>query len=326
VEKESQRNDSTLSSNRLNVIHHPKELAAGNRPVCLAIGFFDGVHLGHQQIIRQTVADAAQRDGLALVVTFDRHPNTVVAPGRVPPLIYSLTQKLRAIEALGPETLLLLHFDKAFSQQSGEAFIRGLARDLGPILSLCVGSNFTFGHKRSGDVALLETLGKELGFTVHGLAAVSLDSKAISSTRIREMIRKGDLNLASQMLGRPYSLASRVVAGDQLGRQLGFPTANLDPTGLVLPPRGVYAAQALWNNQTCRAVVNIGSRPTLAKPDAPVRVEVHLLGVNANLYDKELEIVFGPKLRDEMKFDSVEALKKQIARDVERLQSGDVKA
>jgi riboflavin kinase/FMN adenylyltransferase len=305
----------------LNIIRTAQELKAGNRKVCLAIGFFDGVHLGHQQIIRQTVADARQREATALVVTFDRHPNTVVAPSRVPPLIYSLSQKLRAIEALGADTLLLLHFDKAFSQQPGDAFIRNLVRDLGPVQSLCVGANFTFGYKRSGDVALLRKLGAQLGFAVHGMAAVSLDGKTISSTRIREAIRSGRLNVAGQMLGRPYSLAARVVPGDGLGRQLGFPTANLEVTGLALPPSGVYAARALLRGKTHRAVVNIGFRPTLQVPHPALRVEAHLPGVTQDFYDAELQLIFLEKLRDEKKFASVTELKEQIRRDVDRVRS-----
>src|SRR6185295_7301385 len=189
---------------------------------------------------RQTLADAAQHEALAVVITFDRHPNVVVAPSRVPPLIYSLPQKLRAIAALGADAAWLIHFDENFSRQTGEGFVRGLIRDFGHLHSVCVGSGFTFGHKRSGNVELLRRLGQELNFVVHGLAAVSLDGQAVSSTRIRETIRSGQLEAATQMLGRAYALAGTVVHGDQLGRTLGFPTANLEVTGLVLPPEGVY--------------------------------------------------------------------------------------
>lgn len=300
----------------MNVIHAAKELKPGGKRVCLAIGFFDGVHLGHQQIIRQTVADAHQHDALALVITFDRHPNVVVASDHVPPLIYSLPQKLRVIGSLGVDTLLPIHFDEKFSGQTGEDFIRRLARDLGKIQSLCVGADFVFGHQRSGNVALLEKLGGELGFTVHGLAAVSLDGQIVSSTRIREAICSGNLDAASQMLGRAYSLAGVVIHGDQLGHQLGFPTANLDPTGLLLPPNGVYAAHASVQGRSHRAVLNIGLRPTLASPAPQLRVEAHLLDFSGNLYGKELEITFAAKLRDETKFPSVEELKSQIARDI----------
>lgn len=305
----------------MNIIRTAQELKAGNRKVCLAIGFFDGVHLGHQQIIRQTIDDARQHDAVALVITFDRHPNAVIAPNRVPPLIYSPAQKWRAIESLGAEALFLIHFDKAFSEQSGEAFIRNLARDFGSIHSLCVGTNFTFGHKRRGDVALLRRLGGELGFGVHGLAAVSLDGKVVSSTRIREAIRLGHLDLAGQMLGRPYSLAARVVAADGLGRQFGFPTANLDVAGLALPPNGVYAALARARGEIRRAVVNIGFRPTLRQPHPQLRVEAHLLDWTSDLYGEELEIVLADKLRDEKAFASTAELKEQIARDVARVRA-----
>jgi len=300
----------------MKIIHAANELKSSGRKVCLAIGFFDGVHLGHQQIIRQTLTDARQHDALALVVTFDRHPSSVVAPQRVPPLIYSLPQKLRVIGSLGADNLLLIHFDKPFSEQTGEDFIRGLTRDLGSMQSLCVGSNFTFGHKRGGNVALLKSLGETLRFTVHGMAAVSLDGKIVSSTRIRETIGAGDLDAASQMLGRAYSLAGQIVRGDRLGHELGFPTANIDASGLALPPHGVYVVRAEVGGRTHRAVVNIGSRPSVQNPTPQTRVEAHLLDFNADLYGQEMEITFQEKLRAEQKFPSLAALKEQITRDV----------
>jgi riboflavin kinase/FMN adenylyltransferase len=300
----------------MRIIHDPQELKPAGRKVCLAIGFFDGVHLGHQQIIRQTLSDAKQHEAIGLVLTFDRHPNTVVAPSRLPPLVYSLPQKLRAIESLGAEQLLLIHFDKAFSEQTGEDFVRGLARDLGHIQSLCVGANFVFGHKRGGNVELLRKLGAELKFTVHGMAAVSLDGRAVSSTRIREAIRAGDLDRVSQMLGRAYSLAGTVVRGDGLGHQLGFPTANLDATGLALPPHGVYAVHAEAGGKTYRAVLNIGLRPTLQNPNPQLRVEAHLIDFTGELYGQELEVAFVDKLRPETRFPSLAELRAQIARDI----------
>ena len=300
----------------MKLIRNAKDLKPGNRPVCLAIGFFDGVHLGHQQIIRQTIADARRHDALALALTFDRHPNTVVAPDRVPPLIYSLSQKLRVIGSLGVDALWPIHFDEKFSGQTGGDFIRRLARDLGKIQSLCVGADFVFGRQRSGNVALLEKLGGELGFAVHGLAAVALDGQIVSSTRIREAIRAGNLDAASQMLGRAYSLAGKVVRGDQLGRKLGFPTANLDAACLVLPPKGVYIAHVNVGGKNFHAVLNIGHRPTLQNPTPQLRVEAHLLDFNGDLYGQELEIEIGEKLRDERKFGSLEELKAQISRDV----------
>jgi riboflavin kinase/FMN adenylyltransferase len=305
----------------MKIIHAANELKAGGRKVCLAIGFFDGVHLGHQQIIRQTIADARQHDALALVLTFDRHPNTIVAPGRVPPLIYSLPQKLRVIESLGVDTLLLIPFDKQFSRQTGEEFIWRLAREIGQIQSLCVGADFVFGHRRSGNVPLLKQLGGEMGFTVHGLAAVSLDGQIVSSTRIREFIRDGDLDNVSQMIGRPYAISGRVIKGQRLGQQLGFPTANLDVAGLALPPKGVYAGHVNVDGKAYRAAFNIGLRPTVSSESQVLHAEVHLLNFDGNLYNRELEVEIGDKLREEKKFTSKAELREQIALDVEAISS-----
>ena len=300
----------------MKTIHAANELKPAGRKVCLAIGFFDGVHLGHQQIIRQTIADAHQHGALALVLTFDRHPNTIVAPDRVPPLIYSLPQKLRAIESLGADTLLLIHFDEPFSRQTGEAFIRSLAGDVGQIQSLCVGADFVFGHKRSGNIPLLKKLGAEIGFAVHGLAAVSLDGQIVSSTRIREIIRAGDLDAASQMLGRPHAISGRVVEGEHLGQKLGFPTANLEVAGLVLPPNGVYASLVNYKGKSYRTALNIGFRPTVASGVQVIHAEAHMINFSGTLYGEELEVEIGDKLREEKKFGSTAELREQITRDI----------
>ena len=300
----------------MKLIRAANELGNGPRKVCVAIGVFDGVHLGHQQIIRQTVADAQQHDAVAMVVTFDRHPSAIVAPDKIPPQIFSRSQKLRAIEALGADALLEIPFDKRFSEKTGEVFIRELTRDLGKIFSICVGADFVFGQKRSGNVALLKKLGAELNFQVHGHAAVALDGELVSSTRIREAIRTGNLDAASQMLGRTYAICGRVGSGDKIGHQLGFPTANLEATGLVLPPNGFYAGGTKLKGQWYRAAVNIGVRPTIATGQPSLRIEAHLLDFNGELYGTELELEFDRKLREELKFASVAELVAQIARDV----------
>ena len=300
----------------MKIIRAANELGNGQRKVCVAIGVFDGVHLGHQQIIRQTVADARGHDAIALVVTFDKHPNAIVAPDKTPPQIFSRSQKLRAIESLGADALLEIPFDKTFSEKSGEVFIRELARELGKIHSVCVGADCVFGHKRSGNVELLKKLGAELIFQVHGLAAVALDGQVVSSTRIREAIRAGNFDAASQMLGRPYAICGRIVEGDRLGRQLGFPTANLDVTNLILPPNGVYAASTKLKEQFYRVALNIGTRPTVAAAQSQLRVEAHLPDFSGDLYGAELELELGMKLRDERKFSSLAELREQIGRDV----------
>lgn len=298
----------------MQLIRQAGELRASGRKVSVAIGTFDGVHLGHQQVIKQAIFDARQHQGISLAVTFDSHPATVIAPARAPALIYSLPQKLREIEALGVDATLLIHFDRAFSEKPGEQFVRELAASLGHIYSICVGSAFTFGHRRTGNVALLQMLGQELKFHVHGLAAVSLNNKTISSTRIRQCIADGDLDAAGQMLGRSYAISGEVLRGDQLGRKLGFPTANVDVRGLVLPPFGVYAAHVKTQSGSFPAVVNIGVRPTVAARPEP-RCEAHLLDFDGDLYGQQAEVGFVEFIRAERKFENVEALRRQIAAD-----------
>lgn len=308
----------------MKLIHSPEQLAKlPAQPVCLAIGFFDGVHLGHQRIIAQTISDSRQCRGLSVVITFDRHPNAIVAPSRVPPLIYSFGQKARMISQLGADALYAIHFDEQFSRQTGEEFIGSLCNSFSPVNSLCVGTNFFFGHKRSGDISLLRKLAETSGFTVHGIEPVTFGGQPVSSTRIRETISSGDLETASALLGRPYSLTGTVIEGAKLGRTLGFPTANLDTNGLILPPNGVYAIRAMAssNNSTetleKTGVLNIGIRPTIHGATGQRTVEAHLLDFEADLYGKELEITFVTHLRDEQRFSSKADLQQQIKKDIE---------
>jgi riboflavin kinase/FMN adenylyltransferase len=300
----------------MKVVYDAAALDPGARPVCAAIGVFDGVHLGHQHVLRQTIAEAALHQAVSAVVTFDRHPNAIVAPARVPPLIYPLDKKLEVIASLGVEAAYVIRFDKAFSQIPGETFVRGLARDFRQIKSICVGDGFMFGAGRSGNVALLRKLGCELGYALHALQDVEMDGQSVSSTRIRDGVRAGDFALASWMLGRPYALRGTVIQGEQLGRKLGYPTANLDVTGLLTPPPGVYAAEAQVGSARHRAAVNIGHRPTIHSADPQLHVEAHLLDFSGDIYGQALELVFQKKLREEKKFPTLEALRAQIAEDI----------
>lgn len=300
----------------MNVIRHASDLGSNAGKVCVAIGVFDGIHLGHQQVIRQTISDAQQYEATPVIVTFDCHPSSIVAPERTPSMIYPNWKKIQVLEGLGVQTTFLIHFDKTFSEIPAETFVRRLVADFGRVCSISVGSTFTFGHKRGGNVGLLKKLGTELGFTVHGLAAVALDGDRVSSTRIREAIVKGELNATSQMLGRNYSLCGTVLEGDKLGRTLGFPTANINVAGLTTPPHGVYAIHALLDGKTHRAVFNLGIRPTLNNPTPQLRAEAHLLDFSDTIYGKQLEITFVQKIRDEQKFPSLDALRQQIERDI----------
>jgi riboflavin kinase/FMN adenylyltransferase len=305
----------------MKVIADADALQPGPRPVCAAIGVFDGVHLGHQQVLRLMLADAARLGAVSLVVTFDRHPNAVVAPDRVPPLIYPLDKKLEVLASLGIEAAYLIRFDIAFSRIPGEQFVRALARGFGRLQSICVGDGFMFGARRSGNVALLQKLGADLGYSVHAVPDVQLEGQSVSSTRIRDAVRAGDFALAGRMLGRPYALCGRVQRGEAMGRKLDFPTANLDVAGLVVPPPGVYAAEAALGAARYRAAVNIGHRPTVQAADLQLRVEAHLLDFNADIYGQLLEVRFLEKLRDEEKFPTLAALRQQIAKDIARVRA-----
>lgn len=300
----------------MRIIHQPAQLAAQGRPVCAAIGVFDGVHRGHQAVIGQAVGEAARRGGLPVVITFDRHPRSVVDPERAPLLIQPLWCKLAALAALGAEAALVFHFDRAFSLQSAEAFVQSLLDGFGTLASLSVGANFFFGHDRAGNVGVLQELGRRRGFAVHVAAPVLFAGAPISSTRVRAALRAGRLAEVAAMLGRPYAVCGAVLRGQGLGRQLGFPTANLAVDGLEMPPPGVYTARVLLPDGPHPAVANWGRRPTVAGDTPTLHFEVHLPGWQGDLYGRELAVQLGRCLRPELRFPSVEALRAQIARDV----------
>jgi len=301
----------------LRVIASASDLQPNGRPVAVAMGMFDGVHLGHQHVIRSALLNARRLGGWSVVISFHPHPLAIIHPEKAPEFLQSVQQRLRAIRSLGVDAVLLIPFDAEFSRRTGEDFLRGLARDFGSLRSFTVGQGFHFGQGRSGNVPLLKSLGAELGFVTHAMAPLSVGDQLVSSTRIRKALRAGDLSEVSELLGRPYSLSGHVVRGDQVGRQLGFPTANLDVSGLLLPPMGVYAARALRRSGSEHpCVLNIGLRPTLDQPTPTLQFEVHLLDFNEDLYGEELEIEFVERLRPEKKFPSIDALKRQIALDV----------
>lgn len=298
------------------VLRSPADLPAAPGGVCIALGMFDGVHLGHQHVIRQAQVEARILGARSVVATFDPHPLAVVAPAKAPRLLQTPAQRLRAIAGLGIDAALVLSFDAALSRVPGEEFVRRLAAGFGRLRSFTVGQGFHFGHQRSGNVPLLRTLGRELGFTVHPMAPVSIGSEAVSSTRVRTALREGRLALVAELLARPYAISGRVLAGDRLGRQLGFPTANLDLAGLELPPAGVYAGRVRLDGRDFLAAMNLGRRPTLRGREPELRCEAHLLDYAGDLYGRELEVEVLRLLRPERSFAGLEALREQIARDV----------
>lgn len=298
------------------VLQEAEPLGQPAQPVHVAVGVFDGVHLGHAAVVGHMVQEARAHQGAAVVVTFDRHPGAVVAPQHAPSMIYPLWRRIEALATLGVDAVLVYRFDAAFARQSGEEFISRLRTGFGRLAGITVGAGFVFGRDRSGDLDLLRRLGPAQGFAVHGVVPLEQEGGVISSTRVRELIAAGDLAEASRLLGRPYGLAGEVVEGDRLGRQLGFPTANLDVAGRVLPPNGVYAAWVPVDGRRIAAAVNIGTRPTVDRTAVQVRVEAHLLDYSGDLYGRRLELELGERIRGELRFGSKEDLVAQIHRDV----------
>ena len=292
-----------------------------NQKVCLAIGMFDGVHLGHQKVLQNAINAASQSNAISVAVTFDQHPAKIISPKHAPSLIQTQAQRNRSIELLGVDAILIIKFNEAFSRKTGKSFIQELAQGFGSIHSISVGNDFMFGHNRDGNFQLLQKLSQELNFLTYGLQPVKLNGQIVSSTRIRSALINGKIDDAKQMLGRKFSIEGPVVKGDGKGRKIGFPTANIDTKNLILPPNGVYASYTKFNGKTHKSLLNIGVRPTIIKPNPSIQVEAHILKFNENIYDQVIDIELIEKLRNEMKFESIEELKKQISCDIENAKS-----
>lgn len=288
------------------------------RPVA-AIGVFDGLHKGHQKLIRKTLQRAKAVGGTPMVVTFYPHPVNVLRPDIRVPLIVSIGHRLELIRRFGIRVCVVVRFTKAFSNISPQDFVkRYLVRGLG-VCEVVVGDDFRFGRDRSGTITTFEQAGREYGFKVHAIAAHKKDRQPVSSTRIRVLISRGKFREAQKMLGRPVSVMGKVVRGDKRGQSLGYPTANIfvDSKELAVPPTGVYAVRALIDGQAFDGVANIGVRPSFKSSSKEV-IEVHLFDFAGNLYGKDIIVQFFKRLRDERKFASKEGLVIQIDKDVRR--------
>lgn len=302
----------------MNVLRSISELSTVPGPVYLAIGVFDGVHLGHRAVIEHALHDARRSNGTAVVVTFDPHPMRVLRPEKAPRLITATRHKLQLVCALGVEHLLVVPFTKDFAATPPGEFVRQLHACCRPLREICVGHEWSFGRDRAGNLTLLKSIGDELGFDEVGVRAVQVDGEIVSSTLIRAAIEAGDLDRAARFLGRKYSILGTVVHGDGIGRKLGFPTANLSAHNEQFPPNGVYVVQALLggNGDTLPGVVNIGVRPTIEHSSGERTLELHLLDFTGDLYGRDIEVIFQKHLRPEKRFDGIEELRAQIDRDV----------
>jgi riboflavin kinase/FMN adenylyltransferase len=292
-------------------------LPTGARPSVVTVGVFDGVHRGHQAVLDRTI-EVARESGLpAVAVTFDRHPRQTLTPGREPPLITTLERKLELIGARGVDAAAVLPFDQPFSERSPQWFVEEvLVRGLNA-RTVVVGENFTFGHKGLGTVGTLQEAGGSFGFSAEGVALVEVDGRTVSSSSIRAAVGEGDLAWPTLALGRRFALDGRVVRGAGRGLGLGFPTANLEITAkMLLPARGIYAGRAVFGGTGRPAAIDVGTNPTFGWE--LLHVEAFLLDFDGDLSGVELSLELWARLRDELRFESVDELVRQMADDVER--------
>lgn len=285
---------------------------------CVAtIGKFDGVHLGHQLILDQLKQKAEQFNLPSLVILLEPHPEEYFAgdSGRSPARLTSLKEKFELLESFGIDYVFQLKFDEKLSKLTAEEYIQDILIDGLGIVSFIVGNDWRFGYKRKGDFAMLQAWGTENNFEVLETAAYERNGQRISSTFIREQLALGDFFLVEQLLGRPYSIKGDVVKGQQLGSTIGFPTCNVNPQRKTIPLHGVFACEVRLADVFLPAAVNIGYRPTVTDSIEAI-VEAHILDFDQDIYGRSIEIIFKEKIRDELKFDGIESLKKQIAIDV----------
>lgn len=302
----------------MKLMTHERQWRGGATAV--AFGMFDGVHEGHAELMR-TANEVAAREGLSSVVyTFSSHPMATYAPDRVPPQLYTRSEKIKAIAGLGVDAAVLRPFDREYASQSPEEFVRSFFETLHP-KHVVIGFNYSFGQKGAGKAQDMIALGERYGFTTHVVPEVQIGGAPVSSTRVRGEISKGEMEEARRLLGRWYTLCGVVQPGKQLGRRLDFPTANLPfPAGKAIPPRGVYAAMADVEGLSYMAAINIGTHPTA--PEGAPSIEANLLDyAGGSLYGKHMRLSLCSFVRPEKKFDSLTALREEVMRNREQVRA-----
>lgn len=297
----------------MKVIYGFNKLKKRSCPSAVSVGVFDGVHIGHQKVIRQLLRQARFLKAKPVVVTFEPHPAKVLKQGSLMPMLASLKHRLSLLEGLGVEGCVVIRFNEAFAQKSAGAFIQRLLIDRLNMKALILGEGFSFGKEQLREIGVLRALGKALGFKLVNVKSRRHNSRIISSSLIRHMIERGRIKEASRLLDRPFSIWGTVVKGRQRGRTIGFKTANIDPHHEAIPPSGVYAAYTRLGRRVYKSVLNIGRRPTFDEKE-PV-LEVHLFGFSGRLYGRSIEVIFKKRLRPERRFGNKLHLREQIIRD-----------
>ncbi len=302
----------------MDIIHFPDDArpAHWKQPV-LALGNFDGLHRGHRKILDRLQRVAQERRATAVVMTFDPHPPRVVRPDKAPPLLMTKAQKLEGLAQAGVDGAAIVRFTHELSRWEPETFVRTVLVEWMRVSEVWVGANFLFGHDRSGNFSLLRTLGGRYGFKAEKIDPVRYKDFVVSSTRVRRLVSEARVDEAAALLGHAYVIDGVVVRGEERGRTIGFPTANLCTENELVPPHGVYATSAILDGIVMPSVTNIGTRPTV---DASGRtsIETHIFDLDRNLYGATLRLAFVQRLRDERAFESLALLKSQIAADCAR--------
>jgi riboflavin kinase/FMN adenylyltransferase len=301
-------------------LFHGTDNAEIQRPTVLTLGVFDGLHLGHQLIIRTVVERARETGTVPTVITFDPHPRAVLHPESAPPLLQTLDQKVEGFGVLGIKQTIVIRFDEEFSQIRAQDFLRDVVKERLQAKEVYLGCGFAFGHDREGNIELLRRVSRESDFFADEVPEVRFRNQRVSSSKVRALLSEGKVNLARRLLGRPYGVEGLVEHGAERGAGLGFPTANLHPRNRVIPKNGVYVTGTLIEGEWRRSVTNVGVRPTF-EADTEPSVETFVLNWAGDLYGDVVRVRFLHRLRDERKFTSIEELKAQIEKDVERAQS-----
>jgi len=302
----------------VDVIHFPDDPrpARWTQPV-LALGNFDGLHRGHRKILERLRRVASERGATPVVMTFDPHPPRVVRPDKAPALLMTKAQKLEALEQAGVQGAAIVRFTPELSQWDPETFVRTVLVEWLHVSEVWVGANFLFGHDRAGNFSLLRTLGARYGFKAEKIDPVRYKDFVVSSTRIRRLVSEARVDEASALLGHAYCIDGMVVRGDQRGRTIGFPTANLCTENELIPPHGVYATTVTIDGIVRPSITNIGTRPTVDAA-GKTTIETHVFDFDRDLYGLTLRLGFVQRLRDERAFESLDALQSQIAADCGR--------
>lgn len=281
------------------------------------IGVFDGVHLGHEEVIKAAVLKARQSRAKSVVITFLNHPASVISPGKVPPQLATLEQKLEFFKRLNVNIVILLKFTSSIASMPPEKFINILVDNI-CMKGIIVGHDYVFGQKKAGNAELLIKLGEKLGFSVLELKPLKINNIIVSSTVIRKLIQKGDIPAANKLFGRSYIISGKVVHGRKIGKTLGYPTANILPFNQLIPANGVYMVSVVLNRKKLSGLCNIGYNPTFNKDKRRISIEVYIKDFKGRIYGKKIRLFFLEKIRSERKFSSAEELKHQISIDLKQ--------